>query len=302
MSALLMNTTPLLNSVSTTVRAVPFEVAIQHIGPGPIALDLETYSINYPASDEALDPRQGEIRLVSLCSEGGEPQLTDHMRWPVVAEQLAALLEGRTVLVHNAPFECSWLETKFGIKLRPKQIFDTLVAERILTNGLGISNSLGPTLARELDLSIPKELGVSFGAGWFLTSDQELYAANDVRFSHRLAARQSERLESEGLGAVFDLELALLPVASHMEKSGFQVDPDILRQVETQSENETRRLKKLIWSHLDPRGELNIDSPEQLASALAFAGPPVTDTKEVTLACLDDPVAGLILDYRAHEM
>jgi ribonuclease D len=81
------------------------------------------------------------------------------MRWPIPPERLAALLGGGTLIIHNAPFDCAWLKAKFGI--RPPRVFDTLVAERILTNGLSLSNALGPTLERELGLTIPKELGAS---------------------------------------------------------------------------------------------------------------------------------------------
>src|SRR5260221_1400976 len=229
-----MHPMPLLNSVAahTAVRTVPFEVALQQLGPGPLALDLETYSVNDPASDEALDPNAGEIRLVSLCTAGNEPQLVDHMRCPIPADRLARLLEDRPLIMHNAAFESAWLEAKFAISIRHEQVFDTLIAERLLTNGLSISNSLGPTLERELGLAIPKELGASDWGGLFLTPDQELYAANDVRYQHQLKARQIERLRNEGLQDVFDLEIALLPVVAHMERSGFAINRAVLETVE----------------------------------------------------------------------
>jgi DNA polymerase-1 len=292
-----MNTVP-----AVAGHTVPFETALQHLGPGPIALDLETYSVNDPEGNEALDPHAGEIRLLSMCSAGSDPQLVDHMRWPIPADRLAALLAERPLIIHNTAFEARWLEAKFGIPLHHEPVFDTLIAERLLTNGLGISNSLGPTLERELGLSIPKEAGASDWGGLFLTDCQLSYAGGDVRYLHRLVARQLERLDCEGLRAVYDLEIALLPVVAHMERSGFQVDRTVLEQVETLSGNKTGRLKQLIWSRLNSNCRLNIDSPEQLKPALALAGLPVPDTKEVTLACLADPLGGLILDYRGWEM
>jgi hypothetical protein len=54
----------------------------------------------------------------------------------------------------------------------------------------------------------------------------------------------------------------------------------------------------LIWSRLVPSCELDINSPDQLKAALASVGIPLPDTKEVTLAALEDPISDLILEYR----
>ena len=149
-----------------TIDTVTFDQALQHLGPGPLALDLETYSINYPTSDEALDPALGEIRLVSLCSSGGVPQLIDHMLTPILPKQMASLLADRLIITHNTAFESAWLKAKFGVW--PSQIFDTVTAERIITNGLGVSNKLGDALERELGLVLDKEVGASDWGGLFL--------------------------------------------------------------------------------------------------------------------------------------
>jgi hypothetical protein len=60
-------------------QTVTFEPALAGVGEGPIALDLETYAVNTPGGDEALNPMQGEIRLVSLCEASGEPQLKNRL-------------------------------------------------------------------------------------------------------------------------------------------------------------------------------------------------------------------------------
>jgi len=73
---------------------------------------------------KALDPAQGEIRLVSLCIPDGFPQLVDHMMTPIDTETMRELLANRLVIMHNAAFDCAWVKEKFGV--RPAQIFDTL--------------------------------------------------------------------------------------------------------------------------------------------------------------------------------
>ena len=196
---------PTTNGASGPAQLVPkpvaFDEAVRALGPGPLALDLETYSVNYPASDEALDPALGEIRLVSLCSAEGAPQLIDHMLTPILPGQIASLLADRIVIMHHAAFDCAWLKAKFGVW--PCQIFDTLTAERILTNGLGLSNKLGDTLERELGLVLDKEAGASDWGGLFLTPDQMLYAASDVLHLHRLMAKQTDPLHKDGLCGKF---------------------------------------------------------------------------------------------------
>src|SRR4051794_13876276 len=45
--------------------------------PGPIGLDLETYSVNHANGDKALSPRQGHIRPVSLCDGNSSVHTAD---------------------------------------------------------------------------------------------------------------------------------------------------------------------------------------------------------------------------------
>ena len=306
-----------LAGISTLDTVLP-----QLAGPGPLALDLETYGGNIEDQDAALDPTKGEIGLVSLRAESGEPVLIWHKRDPFNPEALAKLLKDRQLIIHNARFDAKWLLVKFDIL--PESIFCTLTAARLLSNGSKLSNKLGDVIERELGIQLPKDQGASDWGGMFLVQDQLIYAANDVRHLHALKDRQLDQLRESGLEKVFDLECALLLVVLSMESAGFPVDKSRLEQIrddaEQAAENARAELVKFFREQclgegaLDQNmlfsGELgkpcgdkiNIDSPTQLKQALARAGIHVDSTNEETLRALDNPIADQILSYRAIEM
>jgi DNA polymerase-1 len=291
-----------MTQAETSVAVVTFEQARAALGAGSLALDLETYAVDKARSDEALDPACGEVRLVSLCAEGGSPLVIDHLRTPIPPEGLARFLSGRELIIHNSRFDQAWLEAKFGIQLAHERIFDTLLAEQILTNGLGVTNSLGPALERELGLHLPKEHGRDDWGELFLTSDQLAYAADDVAHLHRLKAHQLKRLEGEGLIDTYLLEIADLLVVEHLQRAGFAVDRTVLLEVQSASGKEACVRANRVREALGVGKDFNINSPSQLLPALREKGIVLPGTGEELLAARSEPVCRLILDYREIEM
>jgi DNA polymerase-1 len=302
---------------------ISFAAAAALLGGGsPLALDLETYGENIKEEDAALDPAKGEIGLISLNMESSEPMLVWHKRDPVDPAALAKLLQDRQLIVHNARFDLKWLLAKFA--LLPSNLFCTLTAARLLSNGSKLSNKLGDVLVRTLGINLPKDQGASDWGGMFLVQGQLAYAANDVRHLHALKDRQLEQLRESGLEKVFELECALIPMVLRMETAGFGIDKPKLEQIRDEAAQAAEiaraelvkffREQCLAEGAIDqtmlfagelgkPCGDkINIDSPIQLKEALARAGIHVESTKEETLRALDHPVADQILSYRAIEM
>ena len=287
-------------------------------GSGPLALDLETYGEIQGDEEAALDPVKGEIGLLSLAAESGEPVLLWHKRDPLDPVMLRQVLQDRPLVIHNARFDCKWLLTKFGIV--PASLFCTLTASRLLTNGSKLPNKLGDVVERELGIHLPKDQGRSDWGGMFLTEDQLRYAANDVRHLHQLKARQLAALRTTQLEPVFDLECALIPIVIQMEHVGFAVDHLRLEQIRdgthTQAEQLKAELVKLFGDNAELvpffggnaelvklfGGKFNVDSPAQLKRALDQVGVHVESTAEETLRALDNPIVDKLLDYRAVEM
>ena len=274
------------------------DAALSLLDSGTLALDLETYGEVQGDEEAALDPAKGEIGLLSLAAESGEPVLLWHKRDPLDPATLRQLLQDRPLVIHNARFDCKWLSVKFGIC--PKDIFCTLTASRLLKNGSKLPNRFGDVVERELGIHLPKDQGQSDWGGMFLTQEQLEYAANDVRHLHALKARQMESLRTEHLEPVFGLECALIPIVIKMELAGFAVDRAKLEQIRDEAQGSGEQLKAALLKLLG--GRLNVDSPEQLKRALDRAGIHVDNTAEETLRSLDNPIGDKILDYRTVEM
>jgi ribonuclease D len=257
---------------------VTFEQAVRALSDGPIALDLETFATDERSGDDALDPGRGEIRLVSLCSERGEPQLIDHLVTPIPAAGLAELLKSRLVIMHHAAFDCAWLKAKLGFW--PARIFDTLTAERVLTNGLGVRCRLEDTVMRNLGVTLNKGFGGSDWGTLFLSDEQLCYAGDDVQHLHALMTKQEGLLQAAGLYSVFECETALLRIVQHMQENGIMVDAALLESLRDELALEASSRAARLREGL---GVLNANSPAQLKVALNAAGVQVGNTAEKRL-------------------
>ncbi|MBU6183437.1 MAG: bifunctional DNA primase/polymerase, partial [Verrucomicrobia bacterium] len=186
---------------------------------GSVALDIETYG---SAKNDALNPWRGDIRLLSLKIPNSPPWLIDLQATGYNLGDLGSALEAVEVIAHNAKFDLLWLAVK--CRVRPKKIFCTLTAARLLSAGTKPGNNLDQCLERYLGVPPGKDQARSDWGGMFLTDDQLAYAVRDVLHLHDLAAKLNTLLCGEELEAVRDLELDLIPVVVAMEAAGMSVD------------------------------------------------------------------------------
>jgi hypothetical protein len=108
-------------------------------------------------------------------------------------------------------------------------MFDTIVAARILSNGLKeISNSLGPALEQYLGVQISKDLGDSDWGLPELTPAQLAYAAIDLHYLLPLRSALENALDEASLSHIADLENQLVPVVVDINLRGFAVDKPML--------------------------------------------------------------------------
>ena len=200
-----------------------FGVVINVLGneprDSPLCLDIETYGppvktknkIKDPLGPAALDPLRGSIRLLSLKSENSPVYIIDLDRICFPPE-LKEVLESRTLVGHNLWFDLAFLKWQYQIKAG--NLFDTMAAAKILTNGLpdgAISNSLGPAIFRYLGIDIVKDQGTSDWSASDLSEDQLHYAATDVHHLLALKGELERLLECADLTYTAKIENALLP-------------------------------------------------------------------------------------------
>jgi DNA polymerase-1 len=114
--------------------------------------------------------------------------------------KLAAILENPNIvkIFHNAKFDLDFLRA-YGFFV--ENIFDTMIAEKILTRGAGQSASLADTLYRYFAVDLDKSQRSKFVKSWNGVWTDELvrYALSDVVYLPRLMREQLLWLERLGL-------------------------------------------------------------------------------------------------------
>lgn len=114
-----------------------------------------------------------------------------------------------TKIFHNAKFDLEFLSAH-GVAVN--SIFDTMIAEKVLTRGANQSASLAETLYRYFAVDLDKSQRAKFSRKWNGVWTDELvnYALSDVCHLPRLMEEQSAWLEKLGLVAEFESQLKRL--------------------------------------------------------------------------------------------
>ena len=263
---------------------------------GSVALDLETYG---PRRGDGLDPWAGDIRLLSLRVDDGDPILIDLRSTGYDLGELKDALESCLIIAHNAKFDLLWLRVKCG--LLATKVFCTLVAARLLSAGTKPGNDLDKCLHRYLGIPPAPDHSRSDWGSMLLTDDQLAYAARDALHLHDLAAAQRQELERDKLDAVATLEMRLVPAIVEMENAGIAVDREHLSSLRNKAQQQTHELAVKLRELLTAP-KLNPSSTQQLTKALQAHGITLSSTDEETLKAADDgTIIPVILAYRSAE-
>lgn len=110
-------------------------------------------------------------------------------------------------IFHNAKFD---LEFLFENGLSVNGVFDTMIAEKVITRGANQSASLAETLYRYFAVDLDKSQRTKFSRSWNGVWTDELvdYALSDVVHLPRLMAEQTAWLTRLGLTDEFETLLA----------------------------------------------------------------------------------------------
>ncbi|MDO8579038.1 MAG: DNA polymerase I [Dehalococcoidales bacterium] len=210
---------------------------------------------------------------------------------------------------HNSKFVITVLAEN-GIVVRDVA-FDTMVAAYLLNEK---ALSLKPLTFNRLgiELTAVNEL-IGDGRKQITMAEAGVeqvceYACADVDMTLRLARMFDPELREQGLWSLFaDVEMPLIPVLVHMERSGVLLDEALLYTMSQELGTRIRELEADIYKHVGH--EFNISSPQQL-SAVLFQEMKLTAGKKIKsggystgAAILEElrgvhPVIDLVLDYR----
>ena len=154
-----------------------------------------------------LDPRRS--RLFSVQFSDGEFNVLVPVSENVPLGRLAEILENESIvkIFHNARFDLAFLAEN-GYQTR--NVFDTMLAEKVLTKGADQSVSLAETLYRYFAVDLDKSQRAKFGRRWNGVWTDELveYAMNDVAWLPRLMKEQILWMDRLGLRKTFDTEIS----------------------------------------------------------------------------------------------
>ena len=162
-----------------------------------IGCDTETSSLN---------SKYG--RLLSVQFSDGEFNVLVPLSEGVQLGQLADLLATPSIVkvFHNARFDLDFLS---AVGIGVENVFDTMLAEKVLTRGANQSASLAETLYRYFAVDLEKSHRSKFNKSWDGVWTDELvhYALSDVAHLPSLMLEQKAWMEKLGLTEEFVIQM-----------------------------------------------------------------------------------------------
>ncbi len=298
--------------------------------------DVETADYAVVRNRQALDALVKEIRKQKRLAVDTETTSTDQMYASLVGVSLSwkteqgryvptpmpdgtpteAVLEALKPLLYvkkigqNIKYDIVVL-ARHGLELSGP-LFDTMVAHYLINPEE--SHSLDAIARQYLNYRmVPISDLIGTGKNQLSMRDVPIdevgpYACEDADISLQLADVLSEKLDELGLREIAEtMEFPLIYVLADMERTGIRVDPDVLREISKQLEEELADLERQIYELAGER--FNIGSPQQLSEILfeklglrvvSKTSTGKSSTKESVLQELatEHPLPGLILDWR----
>jgi DNA polymerase-1 len=254
------------------------DVLARSLAASPIfALDLETDSndeLHTNMVGMSLSMGKGEAYYIPV-GHGATPDGTPAGRQLPLAqvlERLRPVLCDPTVgkAAHNAKFDLIVL-ARNGVWVEGLRC-DTMVAAYLLNpgrRGLGLKDqafeNLNLVMTPITDLIGTGKQQITMAQVPIALAAQ--YAGADAEVTFRLMELLEPQLRARGLEALFrDIEIPLIPVLMRMEMAGILVDPDFLRRMQGELDEQIKALEQQIYAAVGH--QFNINSTKQLGDVL----------------------------------
>lgn len=175
------------------------EAAVDRLGKAAVlGCDTETSGFN---------SRVG--KLFSIQFSDGEYNVLVPLSEGVAMGRFAELLAADSIvkIFHNAKFDLEFL-TAAGHTVN--NVYDTMIAEKVITRGANQSSSLAETLYRYFAVDLDKSQRAKFNRKWdgVWTDDLVNYALSDVVHLPRLREEQVAWMERLGLNDDFNQQIS----------------------------------------------------------------------------------------------
>lgn len=263
-----------------------------------------------------LDPYIDKLLLLQIGTEEVS-YIFDAQIMPLYGvEPLINLLENPKIikLMHNGKFDYGFIKLQTGAKLC--NIYDTMLAEGVLTAGLKRPQSLAALSEEYLETRLDKSTRKSFEElKTQITEAQLKYSALDTLVLFPIFEAQYKKLRDENLINIAKLEFAVTVVVAEMELKGIYIDTekwrDIISGLRKKRENFLISFQDAIRplyqvTPVDLFGNntdvINTNSQVQLMDLFNNKlNLNIPSTGDEILSTLTHPVAKMLQDYRAYE-
>ena len=193
-----------------------------------IAIDIETtrkFAGKYGKA-EGLDPYLSKIVMFQIGDK--KQQFIIDYRTTSITKLLPLLTDKSIVKVgQNIKFE--YKHIFHNEKIEINNLYDTMIVEQILYNGLNMSASLKDLNKRYLDITVDKGTRLEFlsiGIKPF-TKRQIEYGAEDILYPLLIREFQLKKIMAKDVGKCVNLEMNFIPVIGNIEYIGMNFDTKI---------------------------------------------------------------------------
>lgn len=243
-----------------------------------LGFDVETYN-KFDRRVPAFDPISGaRMRLAQFCTPEGRAFVFD--LYKVDVRFLYRMFPNPYVcVIQNAKFEMKFLMYELGIyDFGP--VFDTMLAEQVLSKGNSIKYSDPNYVPVGLDAIAKRRLGVHLpkdeqAGDWYkseLTEKQIAYAARDACIVLPIMEQQTRRLVEQSQVRVAELEFECVAPITSMELNGVYLDDEKWLTLCDQTQIELDKVKHELWDMLGLQNTLFEEiAPINLNSKLEIA-------------------------------
>ena len=279
-----------------------------------------TKSFAFDTETTGLNAMTAQLVGISLSSAPGEAYYipvghaslgqVEQLPLEQVINRLKPLFEDAALakVAHNGKYDMTVL-AEHGITVN-NLAFDSMVAAHLLNEqSLGLKALAFTRLGVEMT---PITELIGSGARQLSMSQVDIdkaadYACADADMTRQLSELLDAELHQQGLWKLFaEVEMPLVPVLLHMERSGIALDTDSLREMSHSLGEQLLKLEAEIYNYAGH--QFNVNSPQQLGSVL-FEELKLPSSRKrggshstaaSVLEWLRDahPIIGFILDYR----
>lgn len=200
-----------------------------------LGLDIETTrKYNKYGSMEGLDPYTSDIVMLQIGDM--EKQFVIDTRNVNISKLLPLLSDSKIKKIgHNLKFEYKHILHKYRIRIN--NLYDTMIAETVLTKGTNLPVSLKEVMMRYLNKDVDKgtRLGFLIIGGRPFYTNEILYGAEDITAPLEIYELQKHKLTQHELWNTVKLEFRFTCVLGEMEYNGINFNKE--KWLKTYNEN-----------------------------------------------------------------